>query len=209
LASDSTRDARNMEYLAEEPWFDYQSYCEDVVPQVPSAADDYPGTTSLFRQYSSIDSGSGVLATVAQSNMLRLGECDQITPGGLHKSDGIRVGSLLGEEHAFNIEEWSESSYRTTVIPLSDTDTSSQQPQGEPIEFIGLSLSGFEPGHFCTKVQETKRVISDSTVLYHISIVNVMMIGWKGDFAHRLGIGWGFYEDWMTLSRETKHILFE
>lgn len=192
-------------------WPDYFTFCTLAVPDIPHELilqgstlprpHEMPHTNTsgdicvaaLLKEFSDLHCAVDTLATVAQTTILHVNR-RTTEDTGLYTPDGDRVGSTHDGKMDF-AENW---------IDMLSKETASQ-----PAEFVGLSLSEISSHHLRDGVARAKQVSLDGELLELIPIVNVMMIGRRDRFAHRLQLGWVFLKDWIELPRNTKAILFE
>lgn len=170
-------------------WKDYYTFCKETI-LLAIKATEYPQTKDGI-----IMDGTkpGVIVTRCQTAFLQLAPKSATYSLNIVNSEGRRIGELCGD-----------------AAKLREEVTSAGYDKSVKLEFIALSLSGETIRAYSSEELRAKKYFDiDGSSLAKVPIVNVLMVGWEGSFAHRQGLGWIYLIDWVNLHREWKVVMLE
>lgn len=166
-------------------WPDYSAFHK----QLSGVADDLQ---SIAHQEGRKTPGTIVGRT--QTALFRLDSKDQWA--NILSAQGTVVGQMYG------------ATPRTARRVDSSLNTNSQQVCN--FEFMALSVFGKDRASTLVSVWMTRRYgDANGEKLHTVPMVQVMLIAWDGDVAHREGLGWVYFADWAAATRTWKTIILQ
>ena len=133
----------------------------------------------------------GILLTRTQTGLLRLQ--DGHSNVCLVDSGGSIIGKICGD-----------------VAWLKGEITSPNYDKNTSYEFIALSLSNEWIPHYPPAERHILKFFDvDDKPLDRFLTVNLLMIGWRGQYAHRKALGWAYLKNWVKVDRIWKTVMLE
>ncbi|KAF2812976.1 HET-domain-containing protein [Mytilinidion resinicola] len=192
------QDSRTFQDTFNRYWVTYNAFCVQAAQCAEQCISEQVEKPFELDQSDNMDMkfiNRVLIITLTQSALLRLDSDDKMpsrySGPGIFNEAAEKIGGLCGHCESLVRELRSGRDHKSTKH-----------------EFIALSLSG-HTGRWLMESEElqVRRYHNNKgDKLRHIPIVNVLLIGWRGQYAYRRELGWIFLKDWAEARREWRRI---